>query len=67
MGLKPSDPYGISLCAFHHAEQHRIGEPAFERKYDIDMKKLAARFVQRSPQRRELEEAARMIAERVRA
>lgn len=50
-GLKPGDEWTISLCAYHHREQHQIGEGAFERLYELDMKKLAAEFVARSPHR----------------
>lgn len=48
-GLKPHDAFGISLCARHHKMQHEIGQPAFERKFGIDMNKLAAAFVKASP------------------
>jgi len=49
MGIKPSDKWVISLCLFHHRQQHQIGEGAFEQKYGIDMKELAHEFVRRSP------------------
>lgn len=49
MGLKPSDNWTISLCADHHAEQHRIGEPEFERAHGIVMKTLAREFASASP------------------
>ena len=42
MGKKPSDCWAIPLCQTHHREQHQIGEPAFERKYGIQMKAIAA-------------------------
>ena len=42
--MKPSDNWTISLCAPHHAEQHAIGEPAFEARRGINMKALAAEF-----------------------
>lgn len=48
-GLKPSDRWTISLCADHHAEQHRIGEAAFERQYGLDLRSLAEAFARRSP------------------
>lgn len=56
MSVKPGDQWAISLCAGrwsdqgwnwvegHHAEQHRIGEQAFEKKYGIDMKARAREF-----------------------
>jgi hypothetical protein len=49
MGLKPSDKWAISLCQFHHLEQHRIGEQAFEAKYDLTLVHLAGEFARRSP------------------
>lgn len=54
--LKPSDRWTISLCRAHHAEQHRIGEAAFERRYALDLIALAEVFARRSPHRRALEE-----------
>ena len=54
MGKKPSDKWTISLCRFHHAEQHRIGERAFEDKYSISMAALAMEFARRSPFRSKL-------------
>jgi hypothetical protein len=41
MGQKPSDWWAIPLCKHHHDEQHGIGEPAFERRYGIDMRGVA--------------------------
>ena len=49
VALKPGDDNVISLCRFHHGEQHRVGEPEFERKYNIDMKALAREFAEKSP------------------
>src|SRR5689334_11704491 len=31
-GIKPSDKWFLSLCVFHHREQHHIGEGRFEKK-----------------------------------
>ena len=50
--LKPSDRWCISLCSFHHVEQHRIGEPRFETKHGICLADIAELFAQRSPHRR---------------
>ena len=50
-GLKPSDKWTISLCEFHHREQHRIGEKTFGRKYELDLVALAKEFASRSPYR----------------
>lgn len=47
IGLKPSDRWVMSLCQHHHAEQHRIGERAFEGKYQIDLVELASMFAKR--------------------
>lgn len=50
-GMKPSDWWTISLCTAHHAEQHLIGEAAFERRYEIDLKAIARAFASQSPHR----------------
>lgn len=55
MGQKPDDCWVISLCRDHHSEQHRIGEPEFERRYRIDMKEMAAAFAKQSPHRMKLQ------------
>ena len=49
MALKPSDKWVISLCLFHHREQHKVGEKRFQDKYDIDMLELAQEFARKSP------------------
>ncbi len=39
MGLKVSDSASIPMCSGsggHHDEQHRLGWPAFQRKYEFD-------------------------------
>ena len=53
-GLKPSDRWCISLCARHHAEQHRIGERRFEQKHALCLVELAELFARRSPHFRAL-------------
>jgi hypothetical protein len=52
MGLKPGDDWAISLCAFHHREQHWWGEGDFEDIYKIRMKALAMEFAAKSPKLR---------------
>jgi hypothetical protein len=54
MGMKPSDKWTISLCGFHHREQHRIGEREFERRHVIDLVAIAEEFARRSPHRLKL-------------
>lgn len=49
MGIKPSDKWVVPLCAMAHKEQHTIGEPAFEARYSVDLKELAARYWKLSP------------------
>jgi hypothetical protein len=49
MARKPSDHWAISLCSGHHAEQHRIGEIGFEKKYGLDLRAIAAAFAKASP------------------
>lgn len=57
-GMKPSDKWAISLCEYHHREQHSIGEKAFAAKYDIDLLELAREFAGRSPHRKRLQSPA---------
>lgn len=57
MGRKASDWFTISLCRDHHAEQHRIGEPPFQRLHGIDMHALAAEFASASPKAAEIRRA----------
>lgn len=47
-GQKPFDWFGVSMCSDAHLEQHTIGQPAFERKYNVDLFALAAEFARRS-------------------
>lgn len=54
-GVKPSDYHTISLCAGAHAEQHSIGESAFEKRYGIDMRNIAAFLWKISPARMRME------------
>lgn len=56
MSQKPSDYHTISLCRFHHAEQHRIGERTFAGCYEIDPWALANEFAAKSPKAREIRE-----------
>lgn len=53
-GIKPGDAWSWSACRDHHSEQHQIGEPAFERKYGLNLKALAAEFFRKSPHRHKL-------------
>jgi hypothetical protein len=47
--MKPSDAFGISLCAAHHRQQHAIGQREFEKRHTLDLWALAAAFVKASP------------------
>jgi hypothetical protein len=49
LGLKPSDTWTISSCRSHHLEQHEIGEPVFEAKYELNVLELVREFARRSP------------------
>lgn len=55
-GIKPSDRWTVSLCRDCHSEQHRIGEPSFEKLHGINLKELAAAFFKASPHRHKLEQ-----------
>ena len=52
LGVKPSDCWTLPLCSFHHRDQHRIGEPAFERLHGVKMKDTAAALWAKSPHRK---------------
>lgn len=41
MGQKPGDWWTWPGCSAHHAEQHRIGERAFDAKYAVDIRTAA--------------------------
>lgn len=49
VAVKPHDAFGISLCTEHHRYQHQVGQSAFEYEFKIDLARLAAEFVKRSP------------------
>ena len=60
MGFKPPDWCAISLCGGpegHHAEQHRIGERSFAKKYNLDLQGLADEFAAASPKAPEIRKA----------
>lgn len=59
IGQKPDDWNVISLCQFHHGEQHRVGEGTFAVRHGIDLKALAAAFAKASPKRRDIEQEMR--------
>lgn len=46
--LKPADWHTFSACRKHHAEQHTIGQPAFERKYGIDLSAICTEMARLS-------------------
>lgn len=57
IGQKPDDHRAVSLCAFHHRQQHAVGEATFWRGRDVEG--LIAQFIASSPKRREIEAAMR--------
>lgn len=59
VGQKPDDWNTISLCRDCHAEQHRLGERTFQKRYGIDMAEMAAQFAKASPKRNEIERVQR--------
>lgn len=48
-GIKPAAWDAWPGCEGHHAEQHRIGQKAFEAKYAVDCLKEARRLAKISP------------------
>lgn len=53
LGTKPDDWRVVSLCQFHHAQQHRVGERTFWKDFDIEA--LIEEFISASPKRQEIE------------
>jgi hypothetical protein len=48
--MRPHDAFGFPACAEHHLfDQHRIGEPAFERKHGVSLLKEALDLARNSP------------------
>lgn len=47
-GVKPGDDWAFPACAHHHAEQHRIGQPEFERRHGVNLAKTAQTFAKTS-------------------
>ena len=48
-GKKPHSAFGVPLCHEHHREQHDRGAVSFGRKHHIDLWRVAASLVGRSP------------------
>ena len=57
-GMRPGDEWTVPLCGpggwgpgseGHHAEQHRVGHAAFDRRYDLDLRAMAERLAAESP------------------
>lgn len=61
-GVKPSDWWTLPLCHDAHAEQHQIGEPAFEKKYAISMREIAKSFWTRSDNNTRRQDYVRELA-----
>ncbi|TZG25624.1 DUF968 domain-containing protein [Sphingomonas montanisoli] len=53
MGQKPDDWRTVSLCQFHHAQQHKLGEATFWKGFDVEA--LIAEFIKASPRRAQIE------------
>lgn len=49
LGHKPGDDKAISLCAPHHGELHRIGEPRFMARHHLCLTDLHIEFASKSP------------------
>jgi len=49
VGIKPSDIWVIPLCSRAHRYQHDIGEAAFEKEFNINMKDIAKGLARHSP------------------
>ena len=60
MGQKPDDWLTVSMCGKniegegHHAESHRIGDQSFQKKYGLDLHRLAEEFAAQSPRKMQI-------------
>jgi hypothetical protein len=54
IGQKPDDWHTVSLCRDCHAEQHRLGEQSFAKKYGVNLAEMATQFAAASPRRAEI-------------
>lgn len=54
MAQKPDDWHTISLCRECHANQHRVGEVAFEAFHGFSMAEMADAFAKASPKAAEI-------------
>lgn len=54
--VKPSDFWTLPLCAFHHRQQHSIGEQSFEKLHKFEMKDAAIQAVKLSPCAQEIKD-----------
>lgn len=57
IGQKPDDWRTVSLCRFHHQQQHNVGERTFWAGLDVE--RLIADFIASSPRKAEIERAMR--------
>ena len=55
VGIKPSDIWAIPLCSRAHRYQHDIGEVAFEKEFDINLREIAEGLARWSPHRKKWE------------
>lgn len=51
MGEKPADWWTFPACSEHHSEQHNIGEPAFCKRYGVNLVEIAKECARLSPHR----------------
>jgi len=50
--IKAHDKFTVSLCLYHHAEQHKLGYGSFNVKYGLYLPALAQEFAVKSPHRK---------------
>jgi hypothetical protein len=61
-GNKPHDGFAIGLCGAHHSAAHQVGHDTFARANHIDLWRIAAELVTRSPDRKMRESFERLPA-----
>jgi hypothetical protein len=60
--LKPFASFGVPMCEFHHSEQHRIGQPAFQIRHHLNLFLTAAAYFHHSPDHK-MKEALNVVGQ----
>ena len=51
MGVQNDDTSAVPLCVVHHTKFHAMGVHTFQKRYGVDLHKIAAALMAKSPHR----------------